>query len=288
MTESYFDQPLRTVQQLFDLTGRVAVITGGAGMLGRQHADAIIEAGGRVVVADADVARAQNVARDIASTKGGTTLAVALDVANKASVEAAVAATLDRFGRLDILVNNAALTVKQGSEDHDRYFLPFEEYPLDLWRMALDVNMTGTFLCCQAFGKAMLGSEWGGVMLNIASDVGVISPDHRIYEGAVDPYNKKPFNTPIGYAATKAAIINMTRYLATWWAPKGIRVNSLSPAGVYDGHQQDFMEKLTYRIPLGRMARRDEYKGAVLFLVSDASSFMTGANLIIDGGRTAW
>jgi NAD(P)-dependent dehydrogenase (short-subunit alcohol dehydrogenase family) len=152
--------------------------------------------------------------------------------------------------------------------------------------MALEINMTGTLLCCQIIGKAMLAGGRRGVVLNIASDVGVISPDHRIYEGSINPYTMKPFNTPISYAATKAAIINMTRYLATWWAPKGIRVNSLSPAGVYEDHDADFVERLAYRIPLGRMARRDEYKGAVVFHVSDASSFMTGANLIVDGGRT--
>jgi NAD(P)-dependent dehydrogenase (short-subunit alcohol dehydrogenase family) len=287
MTKTFLAQPLRTVQELFDLTDRVAVITGGAGMLGRQHADAIVEAAGRVVLADIDGAAAQAAARDIVGN-GGSAIGLQLDIADKESVEQAAAAVRQRFGRVDILINNAAMTVKHGSEAHDRYFLPFEDYPVDLWRMALDVNMTGTFLCCQAFGKAMLEGGRGGVILNIASDVAVISPDHRIYEGVVNPYTKKPFNTPISYAASKAAIINMTRYLATWWASKGIRVNSLSPAGVFDNHSPDFVEKLASRIPLGRMARRDEYKGAVLFLVSDASSFMTGANLIVDGGRTAW
>jgi NAD(P)-dependent dehydrogenase (short-subunit alcohol dehydrogenase family) len=288
MSDNFFQQPLRTVQQMYDLTGRVAVITGGAGMLGRQHADAIAEAGGTVVIADIDGGRAKQVADQVRATKGIATLGVEMDVADKVSVEAACRTVLARLERIDILINNAAFTVKRGSETDGRYFLPFEDYPLDLWRMTLETNMTGAFLCSQIIGKAMLAGGRGGVVLNIASDVGVISPDHRIYEGRVDPYTMKPFNTPISYAASKAAIINMTRYLATWWAPKGIRVNSLSPAGVYEDHDADFVEQLAYRIPLGRMARRDEYKGAVLFLVSDASSFMTGANLIVDGGRTAW
>lgn len=288
MSDNFFQQPLRTVQQIYDLSGRVAVITGGAGMLGRQHADAIAEAGGNVVIADKDGERAKQVAEEVCTAKGVATLGVEMDVAHRASVEEACNRVLAQFERIDILINNAALTVKRGSEADSRYFLPFEDYPLDLWRMAVEVNMTGTLLCCQVIGKAMLSGGRGEVVLNIASDVGVISPDHRIYEGSVNPYTMKPFNTPISYAATKAAIISMTRYLATWWASKGIRVNSLSPAGVYDGHDADFVEQLAYRIPLGRMARRDEYKGAVLFLVSDASSFMTGANLIVDGGRTAW
>lgn len=279
--------PDKTIQQLFDLSGRVAVVTGGAGLLGRRHADAIAEAGGAVVVADLDLARAQVAAGNLREKLNAETLPVALDVSDPASVQNALDSVIGHFGQVDILINNAALTVKQGSEAHDRYFAPFEEYPLDLWQRAIDVNMTGAFLCCQQFGKAM--RERGcGVVLNIASDVGVISPDHRIYDGVVNPRTNKPFNTPIGYAATKAAVISMTRYLATWWAPHGVRVNSLSPAGVFDGHSEDFVEKLSSRIPLGRMARVDEYKGAVLFLVSDASSFMTGANLLVDGGRTAW
>lgn len=287
MNRELFQAPDRTVQQLFDLSGRVAVITGGAGMLGRRHADAIAEAGGIVVIADLDLVRAEEVASEIKTANNAQTFATILDVTDPVSVRGTLDAVITRFGRVDILVNNAALTVKQGGEAYDRYFTAFEDYPLDLWNEALEVNMTGAFLCCQAFGKAMR-ERGSGVILNIASDVGVVSPDHRIYEGVAHPISGKAFNTPIGYAATKAAVISMTRYLATWWAPYGIRVNSLSPAGVYDGHSEDFVERLSERIPLGRMARRDEYKGAVLFLVSDASSFMTGANLLVDGGRTAW
>ena len=277
----------RAVRDLFDLSGRVAIITGGAGLLGLQHAAAIAEAGGHVVVADLSEAEAKRSAADVTRAYGVEALGVRADITQKADVEAMVAAATDRFGRIDILINNAALTVKGGSERAAEYFAPFEEYPLDLWEEALRVNLTGAFLCCQAVGKVMVAQR-SGVVLNIASDVGNISPDHRIYEGVKNPHTGTPFNTPIGYATTKAGIINFTRYLATYWAPKGIRVNTLSPGGVNTGHDPVFVENVSARIPLGRMAQRDEYKGAVLFLVSDASSYMTGANLIVDGGRTAW
>jgi len=277
----------RSVRDLFDLTGQVAIITGGAGMLGMEHAAAIADANGHAVIADlADDAVASSATR-ITQAYGVEAFGVQVDITRKIEVEALVTAVMEKFGRIDILVNNAALTVKGGSHRAREYFAPFEEYPLEFWEKALQVNLTGMFLCCQAVGKVMVAQQ-RGVILNIASDVGNISPDHRVYEGALNPHTGEPFNTPIAYATTKAGVINFTRYLATYWADKGIRVNCLSPGGVYADHVPQFVENVTQRIPLGRMARVDEYKGAILFLVSDASSYMTGANLIVDGGRTAW
>lgn len=277
----------RTAPELFDLSGRVAIVTGGAGLLGRQHAAAIAEAGGHPVIVDLSAAEAERCAADVTRACGVPALGLRADITQKTDVEAMVAAAKARFGRIDILINNAALTVKGGSQRAADYFAPFEEYPQDLWEEALRVNLTGAFLCCQIVGKVMVAQR-SGVILNIASDVGNISPDHRIYEGVKNPHTGTPFNTPVGYATTKAGILNLTRYLATYWADKGIRVNCLSPGGVNTGHDPAFVANVSARIPLGRMARPDEYKGAVLFLVSDASSYMTGANLIVDGGRTAW
>ena len=276
-----------SMKELFDLTGRVAIITGGAGMLGMQHAAAVAEVGGHAVIADLSAEAVARSAADMTQVHGVEALGVRVDITQKPEVKAMVAAVLEKYGRIDILINNAALTVKGGSEGGREYFAPFEEYPLDLWEKALKVNLTGMFLCCQAVGKVMVGQQ-SGVILNIASDVGNVSPDHRIYKGVVNPHTSEPFNTPIAYATTKAGVINFTRYLATYWADKGIRVNCISPGSVDAGHDAKFVKNLTLRIPLGRMARVDEYRGAILFLVSDASSYMTGANLIVDGGRTAW
>lgn len=266
-------------RRLFDLSDRVALITGGAGLLGVQHAEAVAEMGGVPVLADIDGARAEAAAERIRRESGARCFALQVDITSAEQVRAAVDEVVARSGRIDILINNAALTVGVGVRYQD-YFAPFETYPEELWQEALRVNLTGAFLVTQAVGKVMC-SQGKGVVVNIASDVALISPDHRIYEG-------EDFNTPIAYAVSKAGLINFTRYLATYWADKGVRVNALCPAGVFHSHSPRFVQQLASRIPMARMAHEDEYKGAIIFLVSDASSFMTGATLVVDGGRTSW
>jgi NAD(P)-dependent dehydrogenase (short-subunit alcohol dehydrogenase family) len=278
----------RLASELFRLDGRVALVTGGAGLLGRQYCEALLEAGARVVIGDVDVTRAEALASTLSADHA---LGQALDVADEASVSAAVEAAVDRFGRLDILVNNAALTVRGGSEGLSpaEYFAPFEVYRREIWDKAIAVNLTGMLLCAQAAGRQMLAqTPPGGVMVNIASTYGVVAPDQRLYEGVKSPYAETGFNTPVSYAVTKTAVLGLTRYLATYWGRQNIRVNALTPHGVFDKHDETFVTNFVYRSPLGRMARDDEYRGALLFLVSDASSYMTGANLIVDGGWTAW
>jgi 2-deoxy-D-gluconate 3-dehydrogenase len=281
-------EPTAFAPDLFRLDGRVALVTGGAGLLGRRYCEALVQAGARVVVGDLDSARASDLASEL---DGSRTIGVGLDVADPTSVQECVAAAVAAFGRLDILVNNAALTVRGGSETLSpvAYFAPFEDYPLDVWNRALQTNLTGMLLCAQAAGKQMLRqAPAGGVIVNISSTYGVVAPDQRLYEDVKSPYADTGFNTPVSYAVTKTAVLGLTRYLATYWANKSIRVNALTPHGVFDNHDEAFVRNFVYRSPMGRMARNDEYRGALLFLVSDASSYMTGANLIVDGGWTAW
>jgi NAD(P)-dependent dehydrogenase (short-subunit alcohol dehydrogenase family) len=273
--------------QLFEIPGRVAIITGGAGMLGVTYAEAIAEAGGIPVLVDVRRDAIDQALTRLKARTGPKVYGTCCNVSRKDEVEALIADVEERFGRIDILINNAALTVRGGSESTERYFSAFEEYPLELWQRAIDVNLTGTFLVTQAIGRVMIRAG-GGVIVNVASVYGMVGPDHRIYEGITNQYGGSAFNTPISYSATKSAILNLTRYLATYWAEKGIRVNTFSPGPVFDRHDPEFVRNVTSRIPLGRMARQDEYKGAMLFLVSDASSYMTGANVVADGGWTSW
>jgi NAD(P)-dependent dehydrogenase (short-subunit alcohol dehydrogenase family) len=273
------------VAELFRLDGRVALVTGGAGLLGARYCGALLEAGARVVIGDLDTERALRLADELDPERA---LGLGLDVADEASVAGAVERAVGRFGRLDILVNNAALTVRGGGERLIQdYFAPFETYPRAVWDLAVSVNLTGMVLCAQAAGRQMLRQS-GGVIVNISSTYGVVAPDQRLYEGVKSPYADAGFNTPVSYAVTKTAVLGLTRYLATYWGRQNIRVNALTPHGVYDNHDETFVRNFAYRSPLGRMARNDEYRGALLFLVSDASSYMTGANLVVDGGWTAW
>jgi len=292
----------------FDITGRVAVVTGGAGLLGAEFCEVLAEAGARVVVADISQEAASQVANRLnekytdesLGSSGACSLGIDTDVTSKASVTRLVDATLDAFGRLDILINSAALDPKfdpghlgeLGERDESQkehsispgdYHTTFENYPLELWNQALEVNLTGMFLCCQAVARPMLEQN-KGVIVNLSSIYGLVGPDQRIYQRPDRPVKYKP----VYYSVTKAAVLGLTRYLATYYAGKGIRVNALTPGGVDNEHDPDFVKAYSARTVLGRMARKDEMNGALLFLASDASSYMTGANLVVDGGWTAW
>lgn len=261
----------------FRLDGKTALVTGAAGILGRKFVRGLADAGAQVAVVDLDLSAASAVAAEVGSSAAG----FACDVADPASVQACVEAVCERFGRIDVLHNNAATK----TADPRRFFAPFEDYPLDTWREVMAVNIDGMFLMAQAVGRRML-AQGGGSIVQTASIYGLVGPDARIYEGS--DYLGGPINTPAVYAASKAAVVGLTKWLATHWAKDGIRVNCLVPGGVSSGQNSAFSVKYSSRVPLGRMARDDEMVPALLYLASDASSYVTGQVLAVDGGWTAW
>ena len=274
-----------TVISQFRLDGKTAVITGGGGLLGRQHAAAVAEAGGVPVLWDIDETAAMANRRWIQKHAGERCASVTVDITSPEAVADACAETLNQMGRIDILINNAADNPKVnagGLESGNR----LETLALNRWDRELAVGLTGAFLCSRTIGAGMADAG-RGVILNVASDLGLIAPDQRIYRNNAVPFDRQPVK-PVTYSVVKHGIIGLTRYLATYWSESGVRVNAICPGGVYTDQSEDFVRKLTSLIPLGRMAAVDEYKAAVVFLVSDASSYMTGANLVVDGGRTCW
>jgi NAD(P)-dependent dehydrogenase (short-subunit alcohol dehydrogenase family) len=277
--------PSKSLPSLFDLTGRVAILTGGAGLLGKQYTRALLGAGARVVVADLQAEAASAAAQAAVNDAGGESLGIGVDVTRRDDIDRMVAVALDRWGRIDILVNNAAIDPKVDAGVAQQPANTFEDYPLALWQQSLDVNLTGAFLCCQAVGRAMVRQK-RGVIVNVSSTYGVVAPDQRLYQR--DGEAEQTLFKPAAYAVTKAGIAHFTRYLATYWANDGIRVNTLTPHGIYNAQDEQFVRRYNERCPMGRMARVDEMNGPLLFLASDASSYMTGSNLVVDGGWTAW
>ena len=277
---------MATKFEKYDLTGKVALVTGGAGLLGRQHASALLESGATVVLADISI-NALAVARTtlLNDSPSAQILTKVMDVSNPADIRR-VAESLNGL-RVDILINNAAMDPKvtedSGLVDTSR----MENFPLLQWEQQIAVGLTGAFLCSQVFGAAMARDGLGGVILNIASDLSVIAPDQRLYEIQGLSADQQPVK-PVSYSVIKAGLVGLTRYLATYWATSGVRANALSPGGVQNEQGHEFVQKLITRIPMGRMASPDEYRATVQFLCSDASSYLNGQNIVMDGGRSVW
>lgn len=267
---------------LFNLENHVIIITGGAGLIGKEHIKKLVNRGAYVVISDIDEKEAQKATE---FDKNNRTLIVQTDVTKPASVKNLVRQTMERFGRIDGLVNNVALDPKVDPDNVQKHTLTFENYPLDLWQQELNVNITGIFLCTQAVVPVMLKQGHGNIV-NVSSIYGMVGPDQRIYKK--DNEQKQSTFKPATYTVSKSAILGFTKYLAVYYGDKGIRVNTLTLGGVFNNHDDEFVKKYTYRAPLGRMARADEYSHALIFLLSEASSYMTGANLVVDGGWTAW
>lgn len=275
------------VMRLFDLSDRVVIVTGGAGFLARQHAAAVAEAGGTPVLLDIRYREALDTAGSVTEETGRSALALETDITDPEAVERALRTVLDRFGRVDALINNAANNPKmEPGAENDTAFERFETFPLELWHDDITVGVTGALICCQVFGSHM-AANGGGSIVNIASDLAVIAPDQRIYRKDGLPEHRQPVK-PVTYSVVKSALLGLNRYLATYWATAGVRVNAISPAGVFNDHDEAFVRRLSDLIPMGRMTHRHELKGAIVFLCSDASSFITGHNLLVDGGRTCW
>ncbi|HYF03838.1 MAG TPA: SDR family oxidoreductase [Patescibacteria group bacterium] len=269
-----------SVQEIFSLDGKVAVVTGALGLIGKEHCRALSNAGASVVVADRDEAKCNEFAR----TLQGQTLAKGVDITNEDSVRELRDAVLKEFFKIDVLVNNAAINDMVENPNADPEVSKFENYPLELWKKVLDVNVTGMYLCSQILGTEMARQKSGSI-INIASTYGIVAPDQSIYRR---PDGSQPFFKSPAYPTTKGAVINFTRFLAAYWGSAGVRVNTLSPGGVENGQDEYFIQNYSKKTPLGRMAKPTDYKGAIVFLASDASSYMTGANLVVDGGWTAW
>jgi len=272
----------------YDLNGKTALITGSAGLLGREHAISLLENGATVVLTDMSPVVLEKTAQELQGIYGAQRVRHALmDVTDPATIEN-VSKSLVRDGlRVDILVNNAAIDPKVSGDQGLVETSRLENFPLAQWDLQLAVGLTGAFLCSQTFGQAMASDGVGGVILNIASDLSVFSPDQRLYRKANLPDELQPVK-PVTYSVIKSGLIGLTRYLATYWADKGVRCNALSPGGVYNGQSQEFVERIQNLIPAGRMARADEYRCAIQFLCSDASAYMNGQNIVMDGGRSVW
>jgi 2-deoxy-D-gluconate 3-dehydrogenase len=273
------------IQEKFDLKDRVAIVTGGAGLLGAEFCKTLAEAGAAVAVVDLNIEAAQKIAD--ALVKGGYQVkGFGTDITRPDSVKQLVASVLSGFGRLNILVNSAALDPKFDPNAAAKGIAPgsFEDYPLDQWNAALNVNLTGMFLITQACVKPMLEHGKKGSIINICSTYGLNGPDQRIYIKD----DKRVAFKPVYYTVTKAGVLGFTKYLAAYYAGTEIRVNALTPGGVFNNHEEYFVKNYSAKTILGRMARKDEMNGALLFLASDASSYMTGNNVVVDGGWTAW
>lgn len=269
----------------FELTGKTALITGAAGLLGIEHAAALLDSGATVMLTDMNAAALEGAVKILSKQHDRMRILTAvMDVTDSVAIETVAEMLAAQGLRVDILVNNAAIDPKVKGDDGVLETSRLENFSIEQWNLQIAVGLTGAFLCSQTFGSAMAKDSKGGVILNIASDLSVFSPDQRLYRKDGLSEEMQPVK-PVTYSVIKTGLIGLTRYLATYWADKGVRCNALSPGGVFTGQGDEFVQRLTSLIPMGRMAEKDEYRAAVQFLCSDASAYMNGQNIVMDGGR---
>jgi len=262
---------------MFSLKGKVAIVTGAAGLIGEAYGKTLASAGANVILSDLDEERSRTLAKDLSDQYGVQCMALTCDVTAREDWKRLVKEVTGQFDSIDILVNNAGFTNKSGMKG---YSDGFESFSDEAWQGILDVNLTGVFLGCQIVGNIMKKQGFGSI-INIASQYGVVSPNHRIYEGT-------GINQPVAYSVSKAGVIALTKYLATYWGPTGVRVNAITPGGIFDNHSDPFLKRFKRLNPMGRMGNREELSGALIYLASDASTYVTGHNLVVDGGWTLW
>ena len=261
--------------EIFDLSNKVILLTGSSGLLGRLYSIGLSEAGATVILADKDIALSKKLVKEIRKKYNNDSIAIKVNLESKRSISAMINTVNSKFSKIDVLINNAAY---QGNSKIRKS--GFENLSLDIWNNAMNINLTSIFLTCQLVGKQMIKQQYGNI-INIGSTYGIVAPDQKIYGNSGQ-------NSAAFYAATKSGLIHLTKYLATYWEGKGIRVNSLSPGGVFNNQDPEFIKNYAKKTPMNRMANKEEYVDSLIFLASDASSYMTGSNLVVDGGWTAW
>jgi NAD(P)-dependent dehydrogenase (short-subunit alcohol dehydrogenase family) len=277
---------MKSLESIFSLKGKVIVITGATGLLGRKHAEAVACYGGIPILLDLSQQEVDNYANELNKKYKAHSIGFSVDVTSEEEIQENVKVLIGKFGKINGLVNNAANNPKV-EENEEINFSRLENFPLNIWNYDIAVGLTGSFLCAKHYGFAISKNLAGGSIINISSDLGLIAPDQRLYtKNGID--NNEQNVKPVTYSIVKTGLIGLTRYLATYWADKNVRCNAICPGGVENGQPKDFLNEVELRIPMNRLAKSDEYQGALIWMLSDASSYLNGAIIPIDGGRTAW
>ncbi len=274
------------IDNLFSLSGKIVVITGAAGLLGEKHAEAVAAYGGTPVLLDLSQTAVDVLAEKLNKQYKTNAVGFSIDITNESKVKLVSNEVFRKFGKIDGLVNNAANNPKV-EETSEKNFSRLENFPLNIWEQDIAVGLTGSYLCIKYFGFQISQNKDGGSIVNISSDLGVIAPDQRLYEeeGVADSQQNVK---PVTYSVVKSGMIGLTRYIATYWADKNVRCNAMCPGGVENGQPESFLNKVHSRIPMNRLAQPNEYQGTLIWMLSDASSYLNGAIISVDGGRTTW
>lgn len=274
------------LESLFRLDGKIIVITGAAGLLGRKHAEAVLAYGGIPVLLDLSEENIKSVVDELNAKYGGKAIGMAVDITNEQQISDNAELLAEKFGKIDGLVNNAANNPKV-EDTNDKNFSRLENFPLDIWNQDVSVGLTGAFLCAKHYGSKIAQNPEGGSIVNISSDLGLMAPDQRLYMKEGLSEKLQPVK-PVTYSVVKTGLIGLTRYLATYWAEKSVRCNAMCPGGVENNQPEDFLHDVSSRIPMKRLAQADEYQGTLVWMLSNASSYLNGAIVPVDGGRTTW